>query len=163
MGFLDNIGEKIDNLGEKITKTGQGAVNKTKELAEIAKLTLAVKEEERKISEAHETIGREYVEKFAGSADRILPEVFEQISESEKEIASLNERIRELKGISICAECGAEVENGVKFCPKCGAAVKKKGDIIETTAVEAPVCPKCQAPIEEGQEVCVVCGEQLTK
>lgn len=163
MGFLDNIGEKIDNLGEKITKTGQGAVNKTKELAEIAKLTLAVKEEERKISEAHEKIGREYAEKFAGSADRILPEVFDQISESKKEIASLNERIRELKGITICSACKAEVENGVKFCPKCGARVKEEGKVIETTAAEAPVCPKCQAPVEDGQEICVVCGERLIK
>ncbi|MBQ7820827.1 MAG: zinc-ribbon domain-containing protein [Clostridia bacterium] len=159
MKFLDNISEKFDNIGEKLSKTGKEAVNKTKELAEIAKLTLAVKEEEKKIASAHERIGREYVTRFSGAEDRILPEAFDEISASKKEIDSLNERIRVLKGITLCQKCGAEIEADVKYCVKCGAANEKDDNAV----AEAPVCPKCQAPIEADQEFCVICGEQIKK
>lgn len=164
MGFFDNIGEKFDNIGEKISKTSKEAVSKTKELAEIAKLNMAIKEEEKKISAAHEKLGREYAAKFAESEDRLLPEVFDEISASKNEIAKLGERIRELKGMVVCSECGAEVEGEVKYCPKCGAPVELSREITAQPAVmDAPSCPKCGAPTEPDQDFCVICGERLEK
>lgn len=160
MGFFDNIGEKFDNIGEKISKTGKDAVSKTKELAEIAKLSLAVKEEEKKISASHEKIGKEYVRLFAQNDEKIMPEVFDEIAASEKEIATLEERIRKLKGVTICSECGEAVQNDVKYCPKCGAPVLCDA-LPDANTADTPVCPKCSAPVDPDQEFCVVCGEKI--
>ena len=157
-GKLDNIGEKLDNLGEKLQKTGKEAVSKTKDLAQIAKLTLAEKKAKKKILEAYAKIGREYVKLNLDNAERIMPEEFDIISDAEAEIKTIIARVRELKGMVLCPKCGAEMDADVAFCEKCGAPNTVKDDIA---AALNPVCPKCQAPVEPGQDACVICGAKL--
>ncbi len=158
MGILDNFDEKLDNISEKLQKTGKEAVSKTKDLAEIAKLTLAEKKEKRRIATAYARIGREYVRLYADKGDRIMPEEFEAIEAAEAEIKNICARIRALKGIVLCPKCGAELDEDVQYCDKCGAVNTAKD---EAAALASPVCPKCQAPVERGQEFCVICGEKL--
>lgn len=131
MGFFDDIKEKLKPVGEKLSESGKKAVDKTKELAEIAKLTLSVNEEEKKISEMYAKIGREYVARSENDEDRILPEIIAEISESEKKVESLNERIRELKGETLCASCKAKMAEDAKFCPECGASAEIKEEKCE--------------------------------
>jgi uncharacterized membrane protein YvbJ len=157
-GKFDNIGEKLDNIGEKLQKTGKEAMNKTKDLAEIAKLSLAEKKAKKKILEAYAKIGREYVKLNLDNAERIMPEEFDVISAAEAEIKAIVARVRELKGMVLCPKCGAEMDEDVAFCEKCGAPNTVKDDIA---AALNPVCPKCQAPVEAGQETCVICGAKL--
>ncbi len=126
MGFFDDLKEKLRPVGEKLSESGKKAVDKTKELAEIAKLTLSVNEEEKKINEMYAEIGREYVTRFANEEGRLLPEVIEGIYEAKKKVDALNERIRELKGQSLCTSCGAKMDEESKFCPECGTAAEKK-------------------------------------
>ncbi|MBE6605497.1 MAG: zinc-ribbon domain-containing protein [Ruminococcaceae bacterium] len=134
MGFFDDLKEKFRPVGEKLSESGKKAVDKTKELAQIAKLSLSVNEEEKKITEMFANIGREYVERFANDEDRILPEVIAEIFEAKKRVEKLNERIRELKGETLCSSCKAKMDDGAKFCPECGAAADNKDEECE----EAP-------------------------
>ena len=59
----------FDNLGQKLNDVGQTTIKKTKDLADTAKMNLEISEEERKISNAHEQIGKWYAAKYRMQAD----------------------------------------------------------------------------------------------
>ena len=134
MAFWEKFKKTAGEVGEKLSDSGKKAVDKTKDLAEIAKLSLKVNEEEKKISDAFEKIGSEYVKLFASDENRILPDVIDSVFEAKKKIGELEERIRELKGQKICAVCGAVFNSDSKYCPKCGKPTE--ADSCEVTAEE---------------------------
>ena len=128
MAFLDDMKKKMGVIGEKLSISGKKAVDKTKVLAEIAKLTLSVSEEEKKIAEMYAKIGREYVKCFSGSEDCICTDVISEISNSEQKVCSLNERIKNLKGKKLCPSCKEYYDMNSKFCPECGVGNTSKDD-----------------------------------
>lgn len=132
MAFWEKFKKAAGEVGEKLSDSGKKAVDITKDFAEIAKLSLKVSEEEKKIADAFERIGSEYVKMFAKDENRILPEVIDSVFEAKKKIAELEERIRELKGQKICTVCGAVLDVESKFCPKCGKAYEE--EVSETPA-----------------------------
>ncbi len=132
MAFWEKFKKTAGEVGEKLSDSGKKAVDKTKDLAEIAKLSLKVNEEEKKISDAFEKIGCEYVKQFAEDENRILPEVIDSVFEAKKKIAELEERIREIKGQKICTVCSAVFDDDSRFCPKCGKTTEEASE-------EAPV------------------------
>ena len=58
----------FEGLSKIISETGTTAVNKTKEVTEIARLNGAIATEEKAIKEAYAEIGRRYAEKY-GTVD----------------------------------------------------------------------------------------------
>lgn len=151
---------------EKLTVTGKKAVDKTKDLTEIAKLKISIAEQERKIDSSYEKIGRAYAEANAESADKLLPEEFEAIDAANAKIADFTARLRELKGLLICPNCGKEISSDVNFCPKCGTAIEKKvyeGEVIVEAPVTPKTCSKCGAALEKDADFCTDCGAKIEK
>ena len=54
----------FDEVGKKITDVGQGTIQKTKNMADVAKLNSVISEEEQKIKSAYEQIGQIFVHKY---------------------------------------------------------------------------------------------------
>lgn len=148
MGFFDDLGKKISDVS-------QGAVAKGKELADIAKLNSSIAEEERHIKEAYIEIGKAYFEKHANDCDSEFAASITQIETSLDKIKDLRAQIVEIKGVTTCSNCGAEVPKNSAFCPACGSKVDPTpvadATVVETPAEEAPVeaAPAEEAPAAE--------------
>ena len=155
-----------DEFKAKVATTSKKAVDKTKDLTEIAKLKLNIVEQEKKISSSYEKIGRAYAEANADNADKLLPEEFAAIDEANAKIAECTDRLRELKGLLICSGCGKEISSDVKFCPACGVAIEKKafeGEVILETSDAPKACHKCGAALEQDADYCTECGNKIER
>ena len=144
----------FDEVGKKITDVSQETIQKTKNMADVAKLNSVISEEEQKIKNACEQIGRVYVQKYRQNPDPDLEQYVRAIVLSEQKIAESNHSIQELKGMVACSKCGAMVDKDSAFCPACGNAMPVK----EKPIVASAFCTSCGAAIVPGQKFCVSCG-----
>lgn len=113
----------FDNLGQKLNDVGQTTIKKTKDLADTAKMNLEISEEERKISNAHEQIGKWYAAKYRMQADPEIQNWMDAIFASEAKIKACRDNLGQIKGETTCPQCGASIAVGVQFCPNCGQKI----------------------------------------
>ena len=147
--------------GEKFSKMTQTAVTKSKEVAEITKLTLNNNSLESEITTVSNQIGEYVVANNLLADDEIVGQKLTQIAELRAAIAANEAKIREIKNINVCPVCGAEVPTTSNFCDKCGAPMKKEEPVVEEAApVVERVCVKCGTTLESGAVFCPNCGEK---
>lgn len=127
MGFFDK-------LTEKITVAGQAAVDKTKEVANIAKLKTEIFEEEQKIEKVYKEIGKLYVELHREDCEEAFAEKIAAIKASEEKIAECNQAIIDEKADNDVPEDTAEADTVV-------------AEVVEETVAEEAVAE--EAPAEE--------------
>lgn len=113
----------FDNLGQKLNDVGQTTIKKTKDLADTAKMNLEISEEERKISNAHEQIGKWYAAKYRMQADPEIQNWMDAIFASEAKIKACRDNLGQIKGETTCPQCRASIAVGVQFCPNCGQKI----------------------------------------
>lgn len=111
----------FEGLSKIISETGTTAVNKTKEVTEIARLNGAIATEEKAIKEAYAEIGRRYAEKYASEPEEAFADQIAIILEANEKIENYRRNIEDVKGTTICPNCGREVERNKSFCGNCGA------------------------------------------
>ena len=92
----------FDNLGQKLNDVGQTTIKKTKDLADTAKMNLEISEEERKISNAHEQIGKWYAAKYRMQADPEIQNWMDAIFASEAKIKACRDNLGQIKGETSC-------------------------------------------------------------
>lgn len=147
--------------GEKFSKMTQTAVSKSKDVAEITKLTLNNNSLESEITSVSNQIGEYVVANNLLADDEIVGQKLNQIEELRAAIAANEAKIREIKNINVCPVCGAEVPMTSNFCDKCGAPMKKDEPVVEEEApVVERVCVKCGTALESGAVFCPNCGEK---
>lgn len=113
----------FDNLGQKLNDVGQTTIKKTKDLADTAKMNLEISEEERKISNAHEQIGKWYAAKYRMQADPEIQNWMDAIFASEAKIKACRDNLGQIKGETSCPQCGASIAADAQFCPNCGQKI----------------------------------------
>ena len=145
----------FDDLGKKISQTSQSAVKKTKNIADITKLNLQISEEQKKLDGFYLQIGKEYVANYKENPDSNLSDLVGNATEIETKIASLNDQIREIKGILCCEKCGKEIAKGSSFCMNCGEPVPK---VEKEVPSDTTPCPNCANPVKNGTNFCTFCG-----
>lgn len=62
----------FDEVGKKIASTSQGAVQKTKIIAETVKLNSMISNEERNINNAYLQVGKLYYETYGAGPDQLF-------------------------------------------------------------------------------------------
>ena len=180
MGFFDDFGKKISDAS-------QGAIAKTKDFADVAKLNSNISDEERRINNAYQQIGKLYFEMHLEDFEDCFKDHFAAINESLGKIQDYRHQITNIKGVVKCPNCGAEVPKDSAFCSSCGTPVPKQeapvdvpaaeAEVVsapeaapvetpveEAPAVEAPVekkCPSCGATLEDGALFCTNCGTKV--
>ncbi|MCM1027175.1 MAG: zinc ribbon domain-containing protein [Roseburia sp.] len=127
----------FDDLGKKLSQAGQTAVQKTKEVADIAKLNSSVYEEEKKINNNYLEIGKLYATLHGEEPGEEFAGMITAIHESEEKIRGYKHQITEIKGIAVCEKCGAEVSLNAAFCSSCGAPMPVEAPAEEVPAEEA--------------------------
>ena len=76
-------------------------------------------------------------------------------AENNNVIREMEEKKRNLKGIEICQNCGAELKRDANFCNVCGVKVQR---ISENTLSR---CLNCGSLIKLGEKFCSNCGTQI--
>jgi hypothetical protein len=144
----------LDGMKDKLTQASQSAVQKTKELTELAKLNNTISEAENKISGLYGEIGYEIYRCYT---EHPIPEVasfMDQIGELHKVIERSQAQIKAINNAHLCSNCGAKVGRGVIFCPECGVR-------IAAEAAKTGVCGNCGEPIAEEAAFCTSCGMKI--
>ncbi len=151
MGFFDD-------LGKKMSDAGQSAVQKTKEMSDIARLNSSISQNESKINSLYVQIGKLYTEKYGIEGEDEFSGLVKEIKESEDQIVEYKKQIEEIKGVKRCPNCGAEVPKDAAFCSSCGAAMPKVEEPISEDMVK---CTKCGALVKKGMRFCTSCGQPI--
>lgn len=148
----------------ELKKTGQEAAGKAKDLAEVTKLQLAQKEQERKLEQLYAQLGKNFYEKAVQEERAEFPDLLQSITQTLEEIEACKEQQLLIKGGVRCATCGTLIETDVMFCPNCGAQKElPKEPETESADVEPGkiVCPNCGKQVDP-RAFCAFCGTKLS-
>ena len=149
----------FEQLGKKIADAGQGVAQQTKNFTDVAKLNSTISEKEKKINQLYTAIGQAIYAAHKDDADFEAAQSIGEINTLLDEIAQCREKINEIKGITKCPGCGADVPRGSAFCSSCGTAIPHVEP--EPAASSARVCPGCGAEVSEDSLFCNSCGRKL--
>ena len=157
MGFLENLGKGISDFS-------QSTIQKGKDVANVAKFSRLISDEERAMSKLFEQLGRKYFDLRSEANEEDFADLIIGVKESQERIREYQDSIKELQGITKCVNCGGDIPNGAKFCPDCGAEairVEPQEDGEETVRPEKRYCSECGAVIIPGSRFCTSCGRKI--
>ena len=97
-----------DNLTQKASQTTAKAVQKAKDLSEVAKLNSLITSEEGKINNTYSQIGKLYMSLHLQDYEDEFSGMINSIIESEQKIRDYQQQIQDIKGVQKCPNCGAE-------------------------------------------------------
>ena len=136
-----------DNITKKAAAVTEKAVQQAKNLTEQAKLRGQISEAERTITDCYTQIGKQYAGAHPEDFDEAYAPMMAAIAGARRQIASLQEQLRDLKSVSLCPNCGAEVSKDAAYCGACGTEMPKPAPVeAEVVTEDAPVE---NAPVEE--------------
>lgn len=153
MGFFDEIGFKI-------TQAGQGAVQKTKDMADIAKLNSLISEEEKRVNNCYYQIGKMYVQFHPDDYDDNLSVLISSLADSIKKMENYRKQLQILKGYVNCPNCGAEVLNTVAFCSACGKPMP--ATLQNQMMTDMIKCAACGQFVNKNMKFCTKCGSPVS-
>lgn len=152
----------LEDLDKKLTMLGQGAIQKTKEVTDSAKLLTAIKSLEQQQKEAFGQLGFIYYKEHTEDISPSAADVIHKIKDLEQQIEARKSEMQKMKGTILCPNCNAEIPNNSLFCNVCGAKIEAQKPVNMPVKASAGVCVNCGAPIEEGQQFCMSCGTPIS-
>lgn len=141
------------NWGQKISKMTQSAITKSKEMAEVTRLNMEINTLEQNMKDVYTKIGEYVAESGLLEEDEAVKRYMEELNKIKEELEKNQEKIKDVRNINICSNCGAEVARTSKFCDMCGTEI-----IRISLEAEQKVCKNCNMPIEDGALFCGNCG-----
>lgn len=152
----------LDDFGKKISQASQSTLQKTREMADVAKLNMQITDEEKRINDTYLEIGKKYVELHAADSEEAMSGMVQAIADSNKKIQDLKSQIQIIKGVVRCENCGAEVAKESAFCPSCGNKMPEiVQPVVEQPVAEAKKCANCGATLDNGALFCSECGTKV--
>jgi len=147
----------LNGIGKKISKTGQQALGKTKNFAEVSRLNIKLSEEEQQLEDLYANLGRLFYKVNKNNPDLIYREMFGAIEGSIQNVAYLQRLINDLKGQRPCPECGEACIEGASYCVRCGTGLNP----IAVTEVVYKLCTNCGEVGQGTDERCIKCQKPL--
>lgn len=148
----------FESLTKKAADASAKAIQKTREISEVARLNSMISEEEKTISNAYFQIGKLYATVHAQDSEPEFMGMIGTIVDSDRKIQEYKRQIQDLKGVQRCEKCGAEVARGVSFCSSCGAPMPVESPKIPEDKM---VCSACGALVKKGMRFCTSCGKPM--
>ncbi len=149
----------FEDLGKRLSMAGQSAMEKTKQMTEVAKIHSKIEEQKKERDKVYKEIGEIYAGKYSEGAPEDLKELLTKIDGFTEKIEEYNKEMDTVKGIKRCPKCNNEMELKDAFCSNCGEPVPVPEE--ETFDVEEKKCPKCGHAVDEGAKFCPECGNDL--
>ncbi len=152
----------IEDIGKKVTQAGNDTTQAAKRLSELNRLNAELKAYEKKINSLYTEIGKSYFENCSEEYPiSVLGALTDELRQNKEAVENINAKIAQVKGVTICDKCGAEIPVDAVFCPVCGQ--KKELKEAETALPEGMrQCPTCGCLIRDEAKFCVKCGANLT-
>lgn len=150
----------FEQLGKRLTDAGQNVAQQTKNLADVTQLNNAISEKEKKITQLFLAIGQTYYERHKNDGAIEESERIAEINSLYAEIFANREKIKQIKGVVKCENCGADVPINAAFCNSCGTKVDRREVVKENTENER-LCPACHAVVEKDNRFCNHCGAKI--
>ena len=126
----------LDDLGKKISNAAQTTVQKSKDLADSAKNSMAISAEEKEINRLYQELGAWYYKAHKDDAEEQASSLVGAITQSMNKIESLRAEMEKERSPKTVIESSADE---YKFCPQCGNRLKK----------EARFCGECGTKLED--------------
>ncbi|MCM1106174.1 MAG: zinc ribbon domain-containing protein [Blautia sp.] len=111
----------LDDFGRRVSDVSQSAVQKGREVADVAKCKAAISDEEKKLEHLYAQLGRLYMSQHKDDPEEIFAGYISAIRASEQKLLGYKNNLGALKNMAKCAGCGVMVPRDSRFCPKCGA------------------------------------------
>jgi len=83
-----------------------------------------------------------------------------KISNLYSEIAQSQEKIKQIKGVVKCPQCGADVPLNAAFCNACGAKIEHDS-VAKTNGGINKICPVCHFAVDPEDSFCNHCGAKI--
>ena len=150
----------FEQLGKRLTDAGQNVAQQTQNLADVTRFNNAISEKNKKISQLFLAMGQSYYERHKDDNTAEEPERIAEINALYAELFENREKIKKIKGVVKCENCGADVPLSASFCNACGTKVNS----VETTkksTKEGQLCPACHAVVEKDNLFCNHCGAKI--
>lgn len=147
-----------DNFSQKASETTARAMQKAKEMSDVAKLNTMISEEETKINNTYYQIGKLYVSMHLQEHEEEFAGMISSLVESEEKIQSYRQQIQDIKGVTRCTQCGAAVQSGAAFCSSCGASMPK---VRVANTDDLVQCKNCGAMVKKDVRFCTSCGKPM--
>lgn len=141
-----------DNITQKAAAVTDKAVHQAKNFTEQVKLRNQISEAQSTITDCYTQIGKQYAAAHSEDFDEAYAPMMAAIAGANRQIASLQEQLRDLKEVALCPKCGAEVSKDASYCGACGAEMPKPAPVeAEVVTDDAPAeeAPVAEAPAEE--------------
>ena len=141
-----------DNITQKAAAVTDKAVHQAKNFTEQVKLRNQISEAQNTITDCYTQIGKQYAAAHSEDFDEAYAPMMAAIAGANRQIASLQEQLRDLKEVALCPKCGAEVSKDASYCGACGAEMPKPAPVeAEVVTDDAPAeeAPVAEAPAEE--------------
>lgn len=136
----------------------ESAVQKTKDMTDIARINSLISDEEKKINGVYTQLGKFYATLHANDYETQFAGMMIAIKEAEMNISLYKKQILDIKGVTICEKCGSEVAKSVLFCNVCGSQMPKTefNDFSNSTR-----CSSCGVMVSKDIRFCTNCGKPM--
>lgn len=141
-----------DNITQKAAAVTDKAIHQAKNFTEQVKLRNQISEAQSTITDCYTQIGKQYAAAHPEDFDEAYAPMMAAIAGANRQIASLQEQLRDLKEVALCPKCGAEVDREAAFCSACGAEMPKPAPVeaeVVTDDNPAEEAPVAEAPVGE--------------
>lgn len=160
VGFLWHF---LTRLERKSHKQVRALYKKTKDTAETIKLNGMISDEEKRINNLFNEIGKTYFKLHAESYEPTFEQMILDIKASQANIENYSEQVKRLKGVVRCPNCGGEVPYGAPFCSSCGSKMNTTITEVSGSSSNINRCAKCGAVATSDNAFCTNCGSKLEK
>lgn len=147
----------FDDWSRKIGQMGQSTLQKTKDVAGVARINSQIYEEEKKLNNLYLEIGKRYASLHGDDFEEAMADSMQEVKAAFARIDEYKEQIRLIKGIRVCERCGTEVADGTLFCSNCGNRV------AEPVKENGQWCTNCGTVLQPGTLFCTRCGTPVKK
>lgn len=141
----------FDNVSKKLSQASQEALQKTKDMADIARLNSSIADEEKRLNNNYYQIGKLYAQLHSNDYEDYFSVYMMAIIESNNKIDEFKNELQKLRAVTKCPGCGAEVPNSAAFCNVCGGVINP---VVSNTVK----CPNCNALVNKEMKFCTNCG-----
>lgn len=144
--------------GEKFNKVTQSAISKSKEVSEVSRLNKEIEAVRQQVRGMYTQVGEYVMTNGLLLEDETIQGFVKQMEDFDRIIAEKEEKIREVRNVTICPKCQAEVERTSKFCSKCGALLVTEETAAQEEAPATKICKNCGSTIDADAVFCGSCG-----
>lgn len=114
------------DIHKKILKMKNQTLKKTKDMSETLQISTVLRTEEERQKELLQNMGQICYEKEIFGEAEELKALHESVTECRERIKEYKDRLRILKGSTVCPVCGNTVKSDEKFCSRCGKDMTKE-------------------------------------